>query len=161
LPWPAANRKPWPILAGITLATLINHGLSAWFGAWLAQQLPLHWLQGILGVSFIALGLWMLVPDKEESLDARRNRGPFAASFVLFFFAEIGDKTQVATVALAARFPDQFLAVLTGTTAGMIAANLPVIWLGTRLTNPRWERWAHRISAVLFVMFGTLTLLGS
>jgi len=152
-------RAHWPILAGITLATLINHGLSAWFGVWLANTVPMHWMQWILGGSFIALGLWMLIPDKEDELDNRRSWGPFVASFVLFFIAEIGDKTQIATVALAAKYPQQFAEVLTGTTLGMVAANVPVIWLGAKLTNPRWEHWAHRISALLFVGFGVLTLL--
>lgn len=151
-------RAHWPILAGITLATLINHGLSAWLGVWLANLVPMNWLQIFLGASFIALGLWMLVPDKDEELGNGRSWGPFAASFVLFFLAEIGDKTQIATIALGARFPEEFAAVLTGTTLGMVAANVPVIWLGAKLTNPRWEAWAHRISALLFVLFGVLTL---
>lgn len=151
-------RAHWPILAGITLATLINHGLSAWLGVWLANLVPMNWLQIFLGVSFIALGVWMLIPDKDEELGNGRNWGPFAASFVLFFLAEIGDKTQIATIALGARFPDEFASVLTGTTLGMVAANVPVIWLGAKLTNPRWETWAHRISALLFVLFGVLTL---
>jgi putative Ca2+/H+ antiporter (TMEM165/GDT1 family) len=140
------------------LATLINHGLSAWLGVWLANLVPMNWLQIFLGASFIALGLWMLVPDKDEELGNGRSWGPFAASFVLFFLAEIGDKTQIATIALGARFPDEFASVLTGTTLGMVAANVPVIWLGAKLTNPRWETWAHRISALLFVLFGVLTL---
>lgn len=152
-------RAHWPILAGITLATLINHGLSAWLGVWLANLVPMNWLQIFLGISFIALGLWMLVPDKDEELGNGRSWGPFAASFVLFFLAEIGDKTQIATIALGARFPEEFAAVLTGTTLGMVAANVPVIWLGAKLTNPRWEAWAHRISALLFVLFGVLTLI--
>jgi putative Ca2+/H+ antiporter (TMEM165/GDT1 family) len=151
-------RAHWPILAGITLATLINHGLSAWLGVWLANLVPMNWLQIFLGISFIALGLWMLIPDKDEELGNGRSWGPFAASFVLFFLAEIGDKTQIATIALGARFPDEFASVLTGTTLGMVAANVPVIWLGAKLTNPRWETWAHRISALLFVLFGVLTL---
>ena len=152
-------RAHWPILAGITLATLINHGLSAWLGVWLANLVPMNWLQIFLGVSFVALGVWMLIPDKDEELGNGRNWGPFAASFVLFFLAEIGDKTQIATIALGARFPDEFASVLTGTTLGMVAANVPVIWLGAKLTNPRWETWAHRISALLFVLFGVLTLI--
>lgn len=152
-------RAHWPILAGITLATLVNHGLSAWLGVWLANLVPMNWLQIFLGASFIALGLWMLVPDKDEELGNGRGWGPFAASFVLFFLAEIGDKTQIATIALGARFPDEFASVLTGTTLGMVAANVPVIWLGAKLTNPRWETWAHRISALLFVLFGVLTLI--
>ncbi|MCB1836512.1 MAG: TMEM165/GDT1 family protein [Alcanivoracaceae bacterium] len=151
-------RAHWPILAGITLATLINHGLSAWLGVWLANLVPMNWLQIFLGISFIALGVWMLIPDKDEELGNGRSWGPFAASFVLFFLAEIGDKTQIATIALGARFPDEFASVLTGTTLGMVAANVPVIWLGAKLTNPRWETWAHRISALLFVLFGVLTL---
>lgn len=151
-------RAHWPVLAGITLATLINHGVSAWLGVWLANLVPMNWLQIFLGVSFIALGLWMLIPDKDEELGNGRSWGPFAASFVLFFLAEIGDKTQIATIALGARFPHEFASVLTGTTLGMVAANVPVIWLGAKLTNPRWETWAHRISALLFVLFGVLTL---
>lgn len=152
--------KPlFAILAGITLATLLNHGLSAWAGIWLADTLPTQWMQWLLGASFIALGLWMLIPDKEEALDKRKKWGPFIASFVLFFIAEIGDKTQVATVALAARFPSEFFAVLGGTTLGMVVANAPVIWLGAKLTNPKWESWAHRISAFLFIVFGTITLI--
>ena len=152
-------RAHWPILAGITLATLVNHGLSAWLGVWLANLVPMNWLQIFLGASFIALGLWMLVPDKDEELGNSRSWGPFAASFVLFFLAEIGEKTQIATIALGARFPDEYASVLTGTTLGMVAANVPVIWLGAKLTNPRWETWAHRISALLFVLFGVLTLI--
>lgn len=152
-------RAHWAILAGITLATLINHGLSAWLGVWLTHLVPLHWMQWILGGSFIALGLWMLIPDKKDELEKERTWGPFIASFVLFFLAEIGDKTQIATIALAARFPADFAAVLSGTTLGMIAANVPVIWLGAKLTNPRWESWAHRISAILFVGFGVASLI--
>lgn len=152
-------RRHWPILAGITLATLVNHGLSAWFGGWLADQIPAWWLRWLLGLSFVVLGLWMLVPD-DDGDDGRIGRwGPFTASLVLFFLAEIGDKTQVATVALGARFEDAFLAVLGGSTLGMIAANVPVIWLGSRLVSPNAEKWAHRISAALFVVFGVVTLL--
>lgn len=152
-------RVHWPILAGITLATLVNHGLSAWLGVWLADMLPGHWLQWILAGSFIALGIWMLIPDKDDDAVAGQRWGPFMASLVLFFLAEIGDKTQVATVALAARFPDAFLAVLSGTTLGMLAANVPVIWLGNRVRNPTFEQWAHRISALLFIALGVATLI--
>lgn len=152
-------RRHWPILAGITLATLVNHGLSAWFGGWLAEQIPELWLRWLLGLSFIALGLWMLIPD-DDGNDSRIGKwGPFTASLILFFLAEIGDKTQVATIALGARFEDAFLAVLSGSTLGMIAANVPVIWLGSRLVSASAEQWAHRISAVLFVTFGVVTLL--
>jgi Ca2+/H+ antiporter, TMEM165/GDT1 family len=151
-------RVHWPILAGITLATLINHGLSVWLGVWLADMLPGNWLRWVLAGSFIALGIWMLIPDKEDDVIDGRRWGPFMASLVLFFLAEIGDKTQIATIALAARFPDAFTAVLVGTTLGMLAANVPVIWLGNRMRNPVFEHWAHRISAALFVALGVATL---
>lgn len=150
-------RKPWPILAGVVIATLINHGLSVWFGQWLNTQLPDVWLKWILGLGFIALGLWMLIPDKDETVEGTGRFGPFLTALVLFFIAEIGDKTQLATVALAVRFND-FWPVLLGTTAGMIAANLPIIWVAHRLASKRLEIWAHRISAVLFIAFGVWAL---
>lgn len=150
-------RKPWPILAGVVVATLVNHGLSVWFGEWLSDHLPTEWLKWILGASFIALGLWMLIPDKDEEVKGTGRFGPFLTALVLFFIAEIGDKTQVATIALAVRFND-FWPVLLGTTAGMIAANLPVIWVASRLATPRFEIWAHRTSAILFIAFGAWAL---
>lgn len=151
-------RTPWLILTGIVAATILNHGLSVLFGQWAAQYISLFWLTLLLGGSFIALGLWMLIPDEEEDINAKPQWSAFTAAFVLFFIAEIGDKTQLATVALAARFPEQFWGVLSGSTFGMVLANLPVIWLGATLVNPRWQRLAHRISATLFVLFGILTL---
>jgi putative Ca2+/H+ antiporter (TMEM165/GDT1 family) len=151
-------RVHWPILAGILIATLVNHGLSAWLGVFLAQTVPDNWLTLVLGVSFIALGLWMLIPDADEDLDDAPRWGPFMASLVLFFLAEIGDKTQVATVALAARFDQAFVAVVAGTTLGMLIANAPVIWLGNRVRHPALEKWVHRISAALFVILGVITL---
>lgn len=151
-------RKPWPILAGVIVATLVNHGISVWFGDWLADAIPENWLQWILGGGFIALGLWMLIPDKDEEIGDKYRFGPFLTSLVLFFIAEIGDKTQIATVALAVRF-EEFWPVLLGTTTGMIAANLPVIWVAHRLASERFETWAHRISAALFIAFGAWALL--
>lgn len=147
------------ILAGIILATLINHGISAGLGVWAGRSLPEDLLQWVLGLGFIALGVWMLIPDDDSAEGTNRFRGPFTASLVLFFLAEIGDKTQVATVALGARFEDAFLWVLLGTTAGMVAANLPAIWLGNRIQHPDLERWAHRLSAALFIGFGVWALL--
>lgn len=152
-------KSHWRILAGILLATLVNHGISAWAGAWAGQNLPEEWMRWILGGGFIALGLWMMIPDKDGEVDSGRAWGPFMASLVLFFLAEIGDKTQVATVALGARFENDFAAVLTGTTLGMVAANLPAIWLGNRIQNKTLEIRAHRISATLFIGFGVWALL--
>jgi len=151
-------RAPWLILAGIIAATVLNHGLSVFFGQWAAQYISMFWLTLLLGISFIALGLWMLIPDAAEDINAKPQWGAFTAAFILFFLAEIGDKTQLATVALAARFQDQFWSVLSGSTLGMVLTNLPVIWLGAALVNPRWQRLAHRFSATLFVLFGILTL---
>ena len=144
-------------LAGVIIATLVNHGLSVWFGEWLSTHIPSDWLKWILGIGFIALGLWMLIPDKDEEVRGEGRFGPFLTALVLFFIAEIGDKTQLATVALAVRFQD-FWAVLLGTTTGMIAANLPVIWVAHRLASARFEIWAHRVSAVLFIAFGIWAL---
>ena len=152
-------RTHWPILAGITVATLLNHGLSVWLGVWLADTLPDNLLRWLLAGSFIALGVWMLIPDKDEEVGNGRPWGPFLASLVLFFIAEIGDKTQIATVVLAARFPEAPMEVLIGTTLGMLAANIPVIWLGNRVRNPVFEQWAHRISALLFILLGAASAL--
>lgn len=152
-------RSPWLIMAGVLLATLLNHSLSAWLGSLLAGLVDPMWLSGLLGASFILLGLWMLIPDKDDGLDEKPRFNAFVAAFVLFFIAEIGDKTQIATVALAARFPEGLTAVVTGSTLGMMLANVPVIWLGARLISQRGERWAHRISAGLFILFGVFTLL--
>ncbi|MDX1803771.1 MAG: TMEM165/GDT1 family protein [Alcanivorax sp.] len=152
-------RKPWPILAGVVIATLVNHGLSVWFGEWLAGHIPEQWLRWILAGGFIALGLWMLVPDGDEDVEDTPRFGPFITTLALFFLAEIGDKTQVATVALAVHYPHQFLPVLSGSTLGMIAANLPVIWLAHQFGGDRLETWAHRLSAGLFIAFGIWALI--
>ena len=151
-------RKPWPILAGVVIATLLNHGVSVWFGDWLADAVPMDWMRWILGLSFIALGLWMLIPDDDAGIGKEPKYGPFLTALVLFFLAEIGDKTQLATIALAVQFKDQFWPVLGGSTLGMIAANLPVIWLAHQFGGAKLETWAHRISAVLFVGFGIWAL---
>lgn len=150
-------RKPWAILAGVIVATLVNHGISVWLGEWLHHTIPAQWMTWILAISFIALGLWMLIPDKDETVRSEGRFGPFLTTLVLFFIAEIGDKTQVATVALAARYAE-FWPVLLGTTAGMVAANLPVIWLAHRFASERLEFWAHRVSSVLFIGLGILVL---
>lgn len=151
-------RKPWLILAAIISATLANHGLSVWLGEWLASLLSLTLLQYLVAASFILLGLWMLVPDKDEGMSERTSHGVFVTAFVLFFLAEIGDKTQLATIALAAHY-QSFVMVLAGTTLGMVAANAPVLWLGERIRNTHWETLAHRLSAALFILMGLAVIL--
>lgn len=152
--------RHWPIMAGILLATLLNHGVSAWLGEFLVQWIPAHWAPWLIGGSFILIGLWLLVPDKEDDSPSPLDRfGPFVATTVLFFLAEIGDKTQIATVVLAAHY-QALWAVVMGTTLGMLAANVPVVlaggWLMQRLPL-RAARWG---ACGLFVLLGGLTLVG-
>ena len=148
------------IISGIFLATLLNHALSAWLGVWLMQWMPAHWSPWLIGGSFILIGLWLLIPDKEDDTPSPLDRyGPLLATTVLFFLAEIGDKTQIATVVLAAHFDDLFQVVL-GSTLGMLLANVPVVlagqWLMQRLPLDH-ARWA---ACALFIALGLLALLG-
>lgn len=151
-------RTPWLILAAIVLATLANHGLSVWLGEWLAGLVSTGTLRWMVGASFVVLGLWMLVPDQSEEISGHTGQRVFLTCFVLFFLAEIGDKTQLATIALAAHY-QSFAGVLLGTTLGMVAANAPVLWLGQRLANTRFESLAHRLAAALFILMGLAVLI--
>ena len=151
----ARYRKPWPIVAGIFVATLVNHGIAGAVGAWLTRTIGPDAMRWILGVSFIAMAAWMLIPDKlgEDEAAPRKVGGVFLSTTVLFFLVEIGDKTQIATVALAARF-DSLLAVVMGTTIGMILANAPVAFFGEALAKrlPVWI--VHRVAAAIFAALG-------
>lgn len=149
--------KPWAILLAITLATLANHGVSVWLGEWIASLMHDGVLKYVVAASFMALGIWMLIPDKQEEVKGPARFGVFLTAFVLFFLAEIGDKTQLATVALAAHY-QSFFVVLLATTLGMIAANGPILWLGERLQNTCWEKMAHLLSAMLFIVMGLIAL---
>ncbi|MBP0048315.1 TMEM165/GDT1 family protein [Marinobacterium sp. AK62] len=147
------------IILGILVATLLNHALSAWLGAWLANWIPDGWLPWIIGLSFIAVGLWVLIPDKDdEEGGAVLKYGAFIATCVLFFIAEIGDKTQVATVVLAARYEGLFW-VIAGTTLGMMLANVPVAYAGKWMMQKVPLHFARRSACALFVGLGVLTLL--
>jgi putative Ca2+/H+ antiporter (TMEM165/GDT1 family) len=150
-----------PIILGILVATLLNHALSAWLGAWLANLIPAGWQNWLVGGSFILVALWLLIPDKEEDEDSGILRySAFTATTVLFFLAEIGDKTQIATVLLAARFEETAMVIL-GTTLGMLAANVPVILAGRWLMD-RLPLNAARIGAfVLFLILGIVTATGA
>ncbi len=150
--------RPWAIALGILVATLLNHALSAWLGVWLAGLVPSQWFSWLVGGSFIVVALWTLIPDKaDEEPGKLQAYGPFIATTVLFFLAEIGDKTQVATVLLAAKFPHTFLVIL-GTTLGMLIANLPILFAGRWLLE-RIPLTPIRIGAfVLFMALGLVTL---
>lgn len=153
-----ANR--WGILAGITVATLVNHGLSAWLGAWAATMVPDEVMKWVVAISFFAIAAWILIPDRESDAESPFLRyGAFAAATVLFFIAEIGDKTQVATVVLAARFETAVEMVVIGTTLGMLAANAPVVWAGAWLMRKIPLHWTRRAAFLLFVLFGIAALL--
>ncbi|MDO6764163.1 TMEM165/GDT1 family protein [Agarivorans sp. 1_MG-2023] len=152
-------RKPLPIIAGIIVATLLNHAAAAWFGAMVQSWLNPDVLRWLLGLSFIAMAIWVLIPDKVDELDsAMLKHGPFMASLVLFFIAEIGDKTQVATVILAAKY-DALWVVIAGTTIGMCIANIPVVLLGKLGVDKLPMTLIHRLTAILFLALGLSTLL--
>ena len=150
--------KPLPIIFGILIATLLNHAAAGWAGAWLIGVLEPQIVRWALGASFIGMGAWMLVPDKYEEQCAREPRfGVFATTLLAFFILEIGDKTQIATVALSAKY-DALLAVVTGTTLGMMIANVPAVLIGEIAAKKFNARWVPRIAAAIFVALGIAVL---
>ena len=153
-------RKPIPIVLGIFVATIVNHGLAGALGAWLTQVIGPEILRWVLGASFIAMAVWMLIPDtmNEEAEGEEPRWGVFGTTVVAFFLAEMGDKTQIATVMLAARF-DAYYWVVAGTTLGMMLANVPVVYLGERMTRLVPMRVVHIVSALVFAVLGVLALL--
>ncbi len=156
----ARFRKPWPIVLGILVATLANHALAGALGAWVTTWLGPQVLRWVLGGSFVAMAIWMLIPDKiaETDTGGAPRFGVFGTTAVAFFLAEMGDKTQVATVALAARYPD-LLAVVAGTTLGMMIANVPAVFLGDRIASTLSMTLVHGVAAMIFAVLGVLTLL--
>lgn len=158
----ARFKKPIPIILGILIATLVNHGLAGALGAWITTAMGPEVLRWVLGASFIAMAGWMLIPDKIEEGEAQiaRRFGVFGATLVTFFLAEMGDKTQIATIAMAARFPDPITVVI-GTTLGMMLANVPAVLLGDRLAGRIPMKLVHGIAAAIFAVLGVATLLGA
>ncbi len=154
----ARFRSKLGICAGILVATLLNHAASAWFGAWAAQFIPSSWQAPLLGASFIAVALWLLIPDKDDSEEnSWLKYGAFAASCFLFFIAEIGDKTQIATVLLAATYEATWLVII-GTTLGMLAANVPVVYFGAILMNKIPLDLARKTACLVFFAIGVITI---
>src|SRR5690606_33412508 len=157
----ARFRKPWPIVFAILVATLANHALAGALGTWLIALLSPQALRWVLGLSFLAMAGWILIPDKFDESDAKLARfGVFGTTLVAFFLAEMGDKTQVATVALAAQY-QAFIAVVAGTTLGMMIANVPAVLLGDRIANRLSIRLVHGIAAAIFAILGMAILTGA
>lgn len=153
--------RPWPIIAGIACATLLNHGLAGALGSWITSVVEPATLRWLLGLSFIAMAAWVLIPDKMDDDDTPSvgRLGVFGATLVAFFLAEMGDKTQIATVALAAKY-DAVISVVLGTTVGMLIANVPAVLLARRVVEKVPMKLVHCIAALIFAVLGVLTLSG-
>lgn len=150
-------RRPAAIIGGIAVATLLNHALAGAVGAWLTRVVGPYALQVGLGISFLAMAAWMLIPDKLELAERPLRFGVFATTTIAFFLVEMGDKTQVATIALAAKYA-QFHAVVAGTTIGMLIANAPVVVFGERILRLVPVTVVQRVSAALFALLGVLAI---
>jgi putative Ca2+/H+ antiporter (TMEM165/GDT1 family) len=150
-------RKPWPIMAGIFVATILNHGLASSLGSWISSSVPPHVMAWVLAVTFIGFGLWTLKPDTLDEARGPERYGAFTTTLVLFFLAEMGDKTQLATVALAAEFRSVVLVTI-GTTLGMLAADGLAVFLGERIAAKVQLRWIRWTAAALFFLFGGAAL---
>ena len=157
----AKYKRPLPIILGILIATLLNHAAAGYVGAWVAHAVGAELMRWILGLSFIAMAAWMLVPDKlDDNNDTQPARyGVFLTTFMVFFIVEIGDKTQIATVALAAKYAS-LVAVVGGTTLGMMLANVPAVLLGEVAAKKLPMRLVHGVAAAIFALLGVLVLLG-
>lgn len=157
----AKFRRPIPIVLGILAATLANHAFAGAVGTWITTLMPPQALRWVLGVSFIAMAIWTLIPDKlDEEETQLAKMSVFGTTLVAFFLAEMGDKTQIATVALAAQFQSLAL-VVAGTTLGMMIANVPAVLLGDRVAHRIPVRLVHGMAAVIFAILGVATLLGA
>ena len=156
----ARFKKPVPIILGILLATLVNHGLAGALGAWITSVVSPDAMRWVLGLSFIGMAIWTLIPDKieEEETQVAQKLGVFGATLVTFFLAEMGDKTQIATVALAAHYGAPLLVVI-GTTLGMLIADVPAVFVGNKFAEKIPMKLVHSIAAGIFALMGVLTLL--
>lgn len=158
----ARFKKPVPIILGILAATIVNHGLAGALGAWITSAVSPEILRWVLGLSFIGMAVWTMVPDKieEEETQVAKRFGVFGATLITFFLAEMGDKTQIATVAMAAHYASPLLVVI-GTTLGMLIADVPAVLAGDRLANKIPMKLVHSIAAAIFALLGVATLLGA
>ena len=158
----ARFKKPLPIILGILVATIVNHGLAGALGAWITATVSPEVLRWVLGLSFIGMAIWTLIPDKieEEETQVAQRFGVFGATLITFFLAEMGDKTQIATVAMAAHYASPLL-VVAGTTLGMLIADVPAVFVGDKLANKIPMKLVHSIAAAIFALMGAATLLGA
>ncbi|HTO56795.1 MAG TPA: TMEM165/GDT1 family protein [Pseudomonadales bacterium] len=157
----ARFKKPAPIILGILAATLVNHGLAGALGAWITANVSPEILRWVLGVSFLGMAAWTLVPDQieEEEANVAQRFGVFGATLITFFLAEMGDKTQVATVALAAHYGAPLLVVV-GTTLGMLLADVPAVFIGEKLATRIPMKLVHAVAAAIFALLGAAALFG-
>lgn len=158
----ARFKKPLPIIAGILCATIVNHGLAGALGAWITTAITPEVLRWVLGVSFIGMAIWTLIPDKidEDEMHVAKRFGVFGATLITFFLAEMGDKTQIATVAMAASYASPVMVVI-GTTLGMLVADVPAVFVGDKLSAKIPMRLVHGIAAAIFAALGVATLMGA
>ena len=158
----ARFKKPLPIIAGILVATLINHGLAGALGAWITSAISPEVLRWVLGASFIGMAIWTLIPDEieEDETQVAKRFGVFGATLITFFLAEMGDKTQIATVAMAAHYAQPLMVVM-GTTLGMLIADVPAVFVGDKLAHKIPMKLVHGIAAGVFAVLGVATLLGA
>ncbi len=158
----ARFKNPLPIVLGILAATVVNHGLAGALGAWITTALSPQVLRWVLGLSFLGMAVWTLIPDKieEEEAQVAQRLGVFGATLVTFFLAEMGDKTQIATVAMAAHY-SQAVMVVVGTTLGMLIADVPAVFIGDKLSGRIPMRLVHGVAAAIFAALGVATLLGA
>lgn len=158
----ARFKKPFPIILGILAATVINHGLAGALGAWITSTISPEVLRWVLGASFIGMAIWTMIPDKieEEETQVAQRFGIFGATFITFFLAEMGDKTQIATVAMAAHYSAPLMVVI-GTTLGMLIADVPAVFAGDKLANKIPMKLVHSIAVAVFALLGVATLMGA
>lgn len=158
----ARFKKPVPIILGILAATIVNHGLAGALGAWITAMLSPQVLRWVLGVSFIAMAIWTLIPDEieDDETQVARRFGVFGATLITFFLAEMGDKTQIATVAMAAHYATPVLVVI-GTTLGMLIADVPAVFVGDKLAARIPMKLVHAVAAAIFALLGIATLVGA
>jgi putative Ca2+/H+ antiporter (TMEM165/GDT1 family) len=158
----ARFKRPAPIIAGILLATIVNHGLAGALGAWITATVSAEVLRWVLGLSFIGMAVWTLIPDEieEDETKIAKRLGVFGATLITFFLAEMGDKTQIATVAMAVHYAAPVMVVV-GTTLGMLIADVPAVFAGDKLAGKIPMKLVHGVAAGVFAVLGVMTLLGA